>query len=50
MTAVCGGIYTALQGKTFPGGALPFTGLAMLVAAFVADKISIKNDDKEEDK
>ncbi len=38
MTAIVGGIYTALQGKPFLGGALSFTGLAVLVGAFITDR------------
>jgi uncharacterized membrane protein len=49
MTAVLGGIYTVLQGRPFLGGALSFTGLAILTGAFVADKIFIKSENKEEE-
>jgi uncharacterized membrane protein len=35
MTAIVGGIYTALQGLPFLGGSLSFTGLAALVGAFL---------------
>jgi uncharacterized membrane protein len=35
MTAIIGGIYTALQGLPFLGGSLSFTGLAALVGAFL---------------
>jgi uncharacterized membrane protein len=35
MTAIIGGIYTALQGHPFLGGSLSFTGLATLVGAFL---------------
>ena len=38
MTAIVGGIYTALQGQPFLGGTLSFAGLAMLVGAFVANR------------
>jgi uncharacterized membrane protein len=35
MTAIIGGIYTALQGHPFLGGSLSFAGLAALVGAFL---------------
>jgi len=35
MTAIIGGIYTALQGLPFLGGSLSFSGLAALVGAFL---------------
>jgi uncharacterized membrane protein len=44
MTTILGGIYTAVQGKPFLGGALSFTGLAMLVTAFITNK---KTDEKK---
>ena len=38
MTTILGGIYTVLQGYTFLGGGLSFTGLALIVVAFVTGK------------
>jgi hypothetical protein len=35
MTAIIGGVYTALQGHPFLGGSLSFAGLAALVGAFL---------------
>ncbi len=40
MTTILGGIYTVIQGKPFLGGALSFTGLAILVTAFITNKKS----------
>lgn len=38
MTTIIGGIYAALQGQQLFGGSLSFTGLALLVGAFLTDK------------
>ncbi len=38
MTTIVGGIYTSLQGLPFLGGPLTFSGLAILVGAFIWDK------------
>jgi uncharacterized membrane protein len=37
MTTILGGIYTALKGLTFLGGGLSFSGLAVLVGAFLVN-------------
>lgn len=39
MTALLGGIYTALQGHPFLGGTLSFAGLALLVGAFITNTV-----------
>jgi len=44
MTAIVGGIYTALQGQPWLGGGLTFTGLALIIGAFVADRFRSKQD------
>ncbi len=49
ITTILGGIYTALQGKPFLGGALSFTGLAVLVGAFIADKFIVHREKEEEE-
>ena len=36
MTAIGGGIWAALLGQTFFGGGVTFSGLALIVLAFVA--------------
>jgi len=38
IVTIIGGMYLALQDKTFFGGAVTFTGLALLVGAFVIGK------------
>ena len=50
MTAIIGGIYTALQGKPWLGGSLSFTGLGILIGSFLADRFlpSSKAEDKQE--
>jgi uncharacterized membrane protein len=47
MTAIVGGIYTALQGLPFLGGSLSFTGLAALVGAFLMTTLWRPKEDKE---
>jgi hypothetical protein len=46
MTAIIGGIYTALQSHTFLGGSLSFTGLAMLVGSFLATTFVSRKDEE----
>ena len=38
MTTIIGGIYVALEGRTFLGGSLSFAGLALIVYAFVTGR------------
>jgi len=40
MTTIVGGIVCALKGKPLLGGTLSFAGLAILVAAFITNKIT----------
>ena len=42
MTAIVGGIITALQGQLLFGGGITFTGLAFIVIAFVTNKFPKK--------
>lgn len=48
MTTIIGGIYAALQGHPVLGGSLSFVGLAILVGAFVSERIPKKEDSAEE--
>lgn len=50
MTAVAGGIYSALQSHPFLGGSLSFAGLALLVGAFVTNRFFPKNTSEDTDK
>ncbi len=47
MTAIGGGIFTALKGHPFLGGGLSFTGLGMLVGAFLVNTFYNPNKTKE---
>ncbi len=40
MTTIIGGIYTALHGASFLGGSLSFTGLALVIGAFLTNRYS----------
>ncbi|MEK7117594.1 MAG: DUF2335 domain-containing protein [Patescibacteria group bacterium] len=45
MSAIFGGIYTALQGYQWLGGSLSFAGLALLVGAFVKNRHQKENNE-----
>lgn len=47
MSAILGGIYTAIESNVVLGGSLSFTGLAILVGAFIVDKVYIKREEEE---
>lgn len=50
ITAICGGIYCALEGRPFLGGTLSFTGIALIVASFIYKKKSEETDPQTKDK
>jgi uncharacterized membrane protein len=50
MTAIIGGIFLSIKGKTGLGGSISFAGLSLLVGAFITDKFRKNKKKPEEEK